>query len=1064
MSDAELMVGELRQAGFDPIWERVDNEIDFHARLDPAPDIILADYSLPQWNAPRALRVVQAAGLDVPLIVVSGTMSEEAAVACIKQGAADYLLKDRMARLGEAVRKALEDRQLRAEKRRADAALRASETRYRRLFEAAKDGILILDAETGQILDVNPFLLDLLGYSHDEFVNKAIWNIGLFSDLIASGDAFKQLALTEYVRYDDLTLKRKDSAEVAVEFVSNIYRAGGQSVIQCNIRDISQRKQAETELAHYRDYLEQIVEQRTDELSQAKTRLEAILNNTTDGIVLVFPERGIEQQNSTFNLLFASEPDDYFGQPLLNLVHADDRERLAAMIESVRADRVARRDEYRAVRADGSDFDARIGVGSIKADGSLSTGLVCSVQDIRILKQRERELRYHASLQESVTDAVVSNDLEFRIQTWNAAAERIYGWSTQEAIGKQVQEVVQTEWSDQEREQVRRVLLEEGHWQGQVVQRHKDGTRLHILAAISVFKDQYGEPLGVVGINHNITKRVEAEQALLRKTEEELAFQDALKSLHDITLELAQIYQLDEFYRRTVEFGLERLGFERLALFLYDAETNMAVGTYGTDSEGNLVDEGHLRFVSRTDGVMGRSLKHSDRFYLEENVRLSGSHVETLGAGWNAAAILWNGTQSLGWLVADNLLTERPAAKSTLDLLALYALSVGALLAQKQTHAALRESEARVRESQQMLHNLLETMPVRVFWKDRASNYLGANQLYLQDAGVASFDQIVGKIDEDEYATHYRADDQAVMESGIPKVEIEEQVILADGSTIWVQTNKSPLRDSSGAIIGLIGTYIDITQRKQTEQVLERALNEQRELVDLKSRFISMASHDFRTPLSVILSSSDLLRMQITREFGADQIEPLQKRFQRIDNSVQQITSLLDDVLTVNQSDTGKVEIHSEPIELESFCTAILQEIQVAASADHVIISAFVGTATSIRSDGQLLRQILTNLLSNAVKYSPDGGKVLLNVHCEPERVEFRVQDEGIGIPKDDQARLFEVFHRARNVGDIRGTGLGMAIVKRAVDALGGSIDFESQVGVGTAFVVNLPATPDSSS
>ena len=112
---------------------------------------------------------------------------------------------------------------------------------------------------------------------------------------------------------------------------------------------------------------------------------------------------------------------------------------------------------------------------------------------------------------------------------------------------------------------------------------------------------------------------------------------------------------------------------------------------------------------------------------------------------------------------------------------------------------------------------------------------------------------------------------------------------------------------------------------------------------------------------------------------------------------------------------------------------------------------------TRILSDKQLLRQILVDLLSNAVKYSPEGGKVRLALRRDAGAVEFRVDDQGIGIPELDQARLFEVFHRARNVGDIQGTGLGMAIVKRAVDALGGSIDFESQVGVGTTFVVRLP-------
>ena len=171
---------------------------------------------------------------------------------------------------------------------------------------------------------------------------------------------------------------------------------------------------------------------------------------------------------------------------------------------------------------------------------------------------------------------------------------------------------------------------------------------------------------------------------------------------------------------------------------------------------------------------MGRSLKRSDRFYLEENVRLSGSQAETVGTGWNAAATLWNGTQSLGWLVADNLLTDKPASKSTLDLLALYALSVGTLLAQKQAHAALRASEAQVRESQQLLHTVIETLPVRVFWKDRDSNYLGSNQLFALDAGLTASEQLVGKSDFDlpwhSQAPAYLADDLAVMESGLPRL------------------------------------------------------------------------------------------------------------------------------------------------------------------------------------------------------------------------------------------------------------------------------------------------------
>ncbi len=129
-----------------------------------------------------------------------------------------------------------------------DLSLNVSELRYRRLFEAAQDGILILDAETGTITDVNPFLIDMLGYSREEFVQKKLWEVGAFKDIEASQDAFEALQKNEYIRYEDLPLKAKDGRLVQVEFVSNVYLVGGEKVIQCNIRDITDRKHAEEAL------------------------------------------------------------------------------------------------------------------------------------------------------------------------------------------------------------------------------------------------------------------------------------------------------------------------------------------------------------------------------------------------------------------------------------------------------------------------------------------------------------------------------------------------------------------------------------------------------------------------------------------------------------------------------------------------------------------------------------------------------------------------------------------------------------------------------------------------
>jgi PAS domain S-box-containing protein len=192
--------------------------------------------------------------------VVTGSMGDEAAVDCIKQGAADFVLKDRPARLPVAIQQALEERRLREERKHAEGTLRVSEIRYRRLFEAAHDGILILDADSGEITDVNPFLTNLLGFSKAELLGKKLWEIGPLRDVFLSKAEFLELQTKGYVRYENLPLQTKAGKRVAVEFVSNVYLAGDQKVIQCNIRDITVRKRAEAERMRLMTAIEQAAE------------------------------------------------------------------------------------------------------------------------------------------------------------------------------------------------------------------------------------------------------------------------------------------------------------------------------------------------------------------------------------------------------------------------------------------------------------------------------------------------------------------------------------------------------------------------------------------------------------------------------------------------------------------------------------------------------------------------------------------------------------------------------------------------------------------------------------
>ena len=209
-ADAELMVLEIKRAGFEPDWKRVDTEQEYLASLDPEPDIILSDYSMPQFDGLRALILLQDQELDIPFILVTGGF-EELGIACLKQGAADYLIKDRLGRLGPAVTQALEEKKLRAEKRQAEQALRESEERYRTMFEDSRDAIIIANGE-GRIIDFNYAALRMFGYYRDEMLT--IDDRDLFVDPQQANRFVEQLDQHGSVRDLNARLRTKDGAEL----------------------------------------------------------------------------------------------------------------------------------------------------------------------------------------------------------------------------------------------------------------------------------------------------------------------------------------------------------------------------------------------------------------------------------------------------------------------------------------------------------------------------------------------------------------------------------------------------------------------------------------------------------------------------------------------------------------------------------------------------------------------------------------------------------------------------------------------------------------------------------
>ncbi|MCC7451026.1 MAG: PAS domain S-box protein [Anaerolineae bacterium] len=280
----------------------------------------------------------------------------------------------------------------------------------------------------------------------------------------------------------------------------------------------------------------------------------------------------------------------------------------------------------------------------------------------------------------------------------------------------------------------------------------------------------------------------------------------------------------------------------------------------------------------------------------------------------------------------------------------------------------------------------------------------------------------------------------------------EVEVCCADDQTRLLEMNTVEIA-WAGDLAYLV-TLRDVTDRARYTELLRVQLEQERELLELKERFISMVSHEFRTPLTVILSSAELL------EAYADRLSS-DKRFghiRRIEDQAKRMSHMLESVLTISRAKAGKLIFSPVPIDLKAFCQHILDDLRANHPTQQLVFNTS-GNLDGIYVDETLVQHMLLNLLSNAVKYSPAGGTITLTVARQDSTVLIQISDTGIGIPVDDQKRLFEPFHRGRNTKNIQGTGLGLTIVKNSVEIHGGTIDCDSREGAGTTFTIRLPVT-----
>jgi PAS domain S-box-containing protein len=582
-------------------------------------------------------------------------------------------------------------------------------------------------------------------------------------------------------------------------------------------------------------------------------------------------------------------------------------------------------------------------------------------------------------------------------------------------------------------------------------------------------RNRDGQVYRIAGITEDITERKQAELELQRLNQEleqrvqqrtAEVEQQSLRSqfLADITLKIRELLELDKILQTTVTEVRHLLQADRVLIYrLYPDGNGMVISESVAPNQISVINR---EFTEHCLGSDYMQTYQQGRVYSIPDVENGGIesclveflHQFNVKAKLVVPILLKEAL--MGLLIAHQC--DRPRQWSDFEIELLQQLSnhVSIALAQSQNLEALRESEKRYRSSERRYRRMIETTLEGVWVMDAGGIITFANQQIASMLGYTQ-EEVVGKqlfafMDEEWQAI--AAKNLQRRQQGI-KEQLDFKLRRQDGSDLWVLVSATPILDASDQFIGALAMMTDISDRKKAEAEILKALEKERELGELKSRFISMVSHEFRTPLTTIQSASELL------EYYEWSGEERQERFQQIRDAVNHITQLMEDVLLIGRAEAGHLRLRPEPLDLRRVCQEVVAKIQRLDQLNHSIDLVSRGKPRIAWLDRNLIRLILQHLLSNAIKYSPNRGVIHLRLLYseEKEEVSIRVQDKGIGIPLKDQERLFEPFHRAANVGTIQGTGLGLAIVKHCVNLHKGQITVESELGVGTVFSIILP-------
>jgi PAS domain S-box-containing protein len=885
------------------------------------------------------------------------------------------------------------------ERKQAEEALRQSSAEIHDLYNRAPCGYHSIDKD-GLIVQINDTELQWLGYTREEVVGRLKLTDLFTPESVAvfrhNFPLFRERGWVNDLEFD---LVSKDGTIRRILLnATAIYDAAGQyQQSRSTVFDITELRQAQQAIAE----------------SEARYRL--IAENVTDVITKTSVDGIRTFVTSSCYALLGYVPDELTGRPAADLVHPDEQPLITAIVvQAVEALKPSFTLTQRMRHKNGHYLWVEV-IGTIvrePASGAV-VEIISVIRDITERKAaedalRESEARYRL-LAENGYDMVSRHNSRGDFLYVSPSTEWLLGYSPGELIG-----------------QPGFVLLHPDHWaqmgelMGRASQmaepppqifraRHKDGRDLLLEISVrAVCAEETGEVLEFVSSARDVTER-EVAEASLRASEEK--FRQVAENFDQMLI----IRTADNKQRLFINSAAERL--------LGIPRAQMAEEPFAFLKHIHPDDLAHVRQALQTP-----QFSEEGRIELEYRLMRPDGQVRWFQA--RTFPIKDEHGAIVSRVSTGEDITERKVAELT-----------------------LQESEAKYRRLVETMNGgliVLDTDNRMTYVNDRFCEIVGISREELM--GATPFAHI-DPVNADLVQAHLQRRQR--LESSTYEVSLRRR----DGQPIHLLSSGSPLHDQTGKYVGGFAVVTDITAQKQAEAALRQALAREKELNELKSRFVSIASHEFRTPLATISATAETIKFYRDR-FDGNQLD---KRLNKILVQVGYMKEIMDDVLQLERIQTRRVDFRLEPGDLQAFCSEIVEEFRSRPEYQDRITYDSPCAPLPFHFDQRFMRHIIGNLISNGLKYSPAPQPICVDVRRGAEAVTLQVSDQGIGIPEADLQHIFEPFHRAQNVGTISGTGLGLSITKEAVEMHGGQIAVTTTVGIGTTVTVTLPITPQRS-